>query len=286
MNNKDIEGAQVRPKKWYATRDILSVSDIAGAQSSWRPRHAKARLEAPPHDLMAVADIAAKTHRYIDKTSRCTNTLNPEYFVNGMTFKDAAYTRPRPNRDLIPDSAVLRTDDIPGAYPGWKAEKAPRRDFRNTNFLDDIPGARADTIRPGIVTQRQVNPLQPVYQSLDPGELIEPPLRPLVPADMVKMPTIPPRRTSSGPHNPYGLASSAPASSRQAPSPGPFLGTFGQSTFGGPATFGAFSPAPGGSLRTSPAASTRDSGREASSAQRRATQAKLDEINLVRQLRS
>jgi hypothetical protein len=40
LNNKDIDGAQVRPKRFYETRDILKTSDIVGAQANWRPRHA------------------------------------------------------------------------------------------------------------------------------------------------------------------------------------------------------------------------------------------------------
>lgn len=148
---------------------------------------------------MQVADIAAKTHRYVDKTSRCSDTLNPHYFINGMEYKDESYTRPRPNRALIADNTILRTDDIPGAFVGWQTQKQPRRDFRNTNFIGDIQGAQADSIRPGIVTKREVNPLVPVYQSLDPGELVQPLNRPLVPAEMVKVPTLPPKNKTSAP---------------------------------------------------------------------------------------
>ena len=166
---------------------------------SFLSSRSKARLEGPPHEIMQVSDIAAKTHRYVDKTSRCSDALNPHYFINGMEYKDESYTRPRPNRALIADNTILRTDDIPGAYVGWLAEKQPRRDFRNTNFLGDIKGAQADSIRPGIVTKREVNPLVPVYQSLDPGELVQPLNRPLVPAELVKVPTLPSKNKTSDP---------------------------------------------------------------------------------------
>jgi len=196
----------------------------------------------------------------VDKTRRCTNTLAPSYEIHGERFSDAAYTRPTPGRAAIADSALLRTDDIPGAYAGWKSEQAPRRDLRHTNFLDDIPGARADSIRPGIVTQRQVNPLEPVYQALDPGQLVEPPLRALVPADRVKMPTIP--------RGPKAV-------------PNPYLSTGG--SFSGSGGFGgSFSLAPG-SLRPSPAASARGTPPMTSS-ERRASQARREEVELVRQL--
>eukprot|EP01036_Dinobryon_divergens_P031305 gene31305-40677_t len=300
LNNKDIEGAQVRPKRWYATRDIMAVNDIVGAQANWRPRHAKARLEGPPHEIMQVSDIAAKTHRYVDKTSRCSDTLNPHYFINGMEYKDESYTRPRPNRALIADNTILRTDDIPGAYVGWLAEKQPRRDFRNTNFIGDIKGAHADSIRPGIVTKREVNPLVPVYQSLDPGELVQPLNRPLVPAELVKVPTLPPKNKTSDPsaigaarqyglevpqaRNPYGQGD-VTGRSRSTPTgaTGGFNSSFGQTGGGFGSSFNGFSPAP--SQRASPAASARGDA-TLTSAQRKMMSDKMDEINLVRQLRS
>lgn len=40
LNNEDIDGAHAKPKRVYATRDIMAVSDIVGAQANWRPRHA------------------------------------------------------------------------------------------------------------------------------------------------------------------------------------------------------------------------------------------------------
>lgn len=308
LNNKDIDGAQVRPKRFYATRDIMAVDDIVGAQASWRPRHAKARLEGPPHEIMAVADIAARTHRYVDKTSRCSDALNPHYFINGMEYKDESYTRPKPTRSLIADNTILRTDDIPGAYVGWMAQKQPRRDFRNTNFIGDIQGAHADSIRPGIVTKREVNPLVPVYQSLDPGELVQPLNRPLVPAEMVKVPTLPPKNKISAPSalgaaRQYGLDVSrnhqgqGDTTGRSRSTPTGATGGFGSGSGGfhssfGPQTgglgfgssFNGFSPAP--SQRPSPATSARGDATALTSAQRKMMSDKMDEINLVRQLQS
>ncbi len=137
-----------------------------------------------------MSDISAR-NRYVDKTSRVTDPNNPQYNVNGMEIKDDKYTKPTPARNYVPGFA-LETKDIKGADAGSRyASPFPRREYRNTNFIGDIEGSKADTIRPGITTNRQTHPLQPVYQSLDPGELLLPVIAPLIPAEMVKVPTLP-----------------------------------------------------------------------------------------------
>lgn len=78
----------------------------------------------------------------------------------------------------------LTTADIEGATPGWRPlpqvnpPLEARRHFRNTNFMGDIPGAQADTVKHAICTKRHVNPLDPVYHSLD-GEPLANPQTPL-----------------------------------------------------------------------------------------------------------
>lgn len=148
------------------------------------------RSQSPPRDILNVTDISAR-NRYIDKTTRVTDPNNPLYNVNGMEIKDDKYTKPRPARGYVPGFA-LETKDIKGADVGSRyASPFPRREYRNTNYIGDIQGSKADTIRPGITTNRQTHPLQPVYQSLDPGELLLPVIAPLIPAEMVKVPTLP-----------------------------------------------------------------------------------------------
>jgi hypothetical protein len=172
----------------YATRDIMNINDIVGAHADWRPRHREARLLAPPHDIMQVQDIAAKTS-WMDKTSRCSNVLNPVYNIHGMEFKDSKFMRPTQPRNLMEDNSILQTQDIAGATPGWRKTLLPRREYRNTNYIGDIKGANSDSIKKGIVTKREVHPLTPVYQSLDPGELLLPLIPPLIPPPMVEIPT-------------------------------------------------------------------------------------------------
>lgn len=120
------------------------------------------------------------------RTRRITNPLTPTYRVNGMDVADdPVKCRPRP-----PPKAKdgpfnpLTTADIEGATPGWRPlpqvnpPLEARRHFRNTNFMGDIPGAQADTVKHSICTERHVNPLNPVYASLD-GEPLTNPQTPL-----------------------------------------------------------------------------------------------------------
>ena len=38
-------------------KPVLVTSDVEGAQADWRPRHERARREAPPHDIMRTQDV-------------------------------------------------------------------------------------------------------------------------------------------------------------------------------------------------------------------------------------
>lgn len=139
-------------------------------------------------------EISAPTHRFKDRTSRVTDPNNPQYHVNGMDYADDKYTKPKLLKGYISDNHQLQTKDITGATPGFKDTRFVRREVRNINFIDDIEGAHADSIKHSITTNRQSNPLAPVYQSLDPGELLQPVVPPLIPPAMVKVPTIPVQR--------------------------------------------------------------------------------------------
>lgn len=191
--HNDIEGSTVQPKKQFATRDIMAIDDIEGSRPGWKPRHARARRESEPAgSALNTQDISAPKHRFKDRTTRVTDPNNPSYYVNGMHYEDDAYTKPKQQKPLIADNHLLQTKDIPGATPGWTPTyNFDRREFRNTNFIQDIEGTQADSIKHSIITKRQSNPLNPVYQALDPGELLEPLIPPLIPADLIKVPTVP-----------------------------------------------------------------------------------------------
>lgn len=125
------------------------------------------------------------------RSYRSTNSLDPEYFINGMHYKEKF--QPKPMKKFIPDSMLLKTRDI--NYP--VVDLPPRREFRNTNFVKDIEGAHADTIHHGITSNRDTNPLLPVYQALDPGETLDNPVTSLIPAELIKLPTFKPSKNLS-----------------------------------------------------------------------------------------
>lgn len=109
-----------------------------------------------------------------------------------MDIYDDKYTKPKEPKKLIPDNFLLKTKDINGATADTRyADPFVRREFKNTNFIGDIKGSHADSVKHSIVTNRNTHPLQPVYQALDPGELLLPLIPPLIPPELVKVPTLP-----------------------------------------------------------------------------------------------
>jgi hypothetical protein len=151
----------------------------------------RARLDAEPHEILY--NIDNQKNKTIDKiTSRSTNALDPVYQINGLEIKDSKRdTKPRTFKPYIADSSLLRTSDIDGAQAGSITEHklsipfSQRREFRNTNFIGDILGSNADSVKHSIVTTRATNPLQPTYQALDPGEVIRGPIDPLIPTELI-----------------------------------------------------------------------------------------------------
>lgn len=123
---------------------------------------------------------------------RVTDPVAPVYFIAGREVADDPKdTKPAPLMKLNCDSHLLLTHDISGAT-AKKVEETymGRREFRNTNFLGDITGAQADTIKHSIVTNRVTNPLNPKYPSLDDGVTLAAPVTSLIPPDIVKIPTV------------------------------------------------------------------------------------------------
>ena len=139
---------------------------------------------------MNVTDIS-KSQRYTDKTNRHVDVNDPKYYIHGeLVADDARYTKPKSEKKLIADNHLLQTRDIQGAYPGWASgSKIERREFKNTNFVQDIEGAQADTIKHSITTTRITHPLDKVYQSLD-GDLLVAHVVSLLPPSLVTKPTL------------------------------------------------------------------------------------------------
>lgn len=136
---------------------------------------------------MSLSEIAKETKKYKDKTTRSTNSLDPIYKINGEII-DVQF-KPTPSRAFIPESSLLQTKDIEGAYPGWIPHQITRTEFKNTNVIHDIKGAQADTIKHGITTNRIINPLSPHYKSLD-GDNLPPCTVPLLPESIFHQPKL------------------------------------------------------------------------------------------------
>lgn len=114
-----------------------------------------------------------------------------------MEIYNDKYTKPKLPKPYIADNSLLKTNDIAGATSSESTVKFKRTEYRNTNFIGDIEGSKADSVKHTIITNRMTNPLNPVYQSLDPNELLEPITLPLVPETIIKNPTIKPGKNQS-----------------------------------------------------------------------------------------
>jgi hypothetical protein len=193
MDTSDIDGTKAMPERAFTgpPKDTMNISDIAGASPGLK--HQKLLATMRPRDFLNAQDVCARTHRHVDRTHRVTDPCQPTYTMHGMVIADDNRSKPKQPPKYIADGHLLQTKDISGAVADTRSA-APfvRREFRNTNFIGDIQGAKADTIMHSIHSNRMSNPLQPVYQSLDPGELLLPVIPPLVPADLIKIPTLPP----------------------------------------------------------------------------------------------
>lgn len=179
----DIDKTSSRVKNDFKTRDVLNIDDIDGTRT--KPRFQTLMAQ---RDILNTQDVPTKNLRMQDRTSRCVDPNNPVYQINGMIYEDDPKSKPKPLKKEIA-AHFLQTRDIAGAYPGWEPTQIVRRDYRNTNYIGDISGACADSIKHSITTKRQVHPLNPVYQSLD-GDSLQPLITPLIPPSMVKVPTI------------------------------------------------------------------------------------------------
>lgn len=143
-------------------------------------------------NILETEDVSKNTHRFVDRVTRDSDPCAPVYRVHGMEIKDGKECKPRSLPKYMAGNHLLQTKDITGATSDTRyASPFPRREYRNTNFIGDIEGSHADSIKHSIRTNRTTHPLQPVYQSLDPGEMLLPLIPPLIPPELVKVPTLP-----------------------------------------------------------------------------------------------
>jgi hypothetical protein len=119
---------------------------------------------------------------------RSTNPMNPSYTIrdeNGNLFEigqvegSKPYVLPPERKDEKFKSTSLKTGDIMGAKADTKgkgvfAENHERKEFKETNRMNDIEGAFSGSLKKGPTTTRISNPLEPNYAIPGFSELANP----------------------------------------------------------------------------------------------------------------
>lgn len=109
---------------------------------------------------------------YIFHSKRHTNPLSPRYRLADENKKVIEYGDVRGNKPAVrhpknPQRLVsfdLKSEDIEGAQADTAFRVTRGYKTRETvNKTDDIPGARASSLKKGLQTNRVVEPLRPVY---------------------------------------------------------------------------------------------------------------------------
>ncbi|MCQ2818256.1 MAG: hypothetical protein MJ252_13395 [archaeon] len=165
---KDIRGARPNPYLKYKQRETFPLDN--GIEKS-RPKPTYVRKT--PYSNIDYSDIT----KDIFKSKRHTSPLDPiyemkykngEHYIHGMIEGSKPqtiypYTHPEPYG--------LKVNDISGAQAGTK-NKINKFNGNNFNLLTkDIKGALPGSLKKGIVTDRNTNPLVPQYQYLGGNEL-------------------------------------------------------------------------------------------------------------------
>lgn len=142
--------------------------------------------------------------------------LSSNRAFKGMeVYDDPNFTKPKPlhsGKLYIPENHLLMTEDIEGARVGWKRGDIVRREYRNTNMIDDIAGAHADTLKNSDIfknsktAMRETCPLQPVYKSLDYGDPLVPVIPPKMPSTLVTTPTLRASKSAATTNRDSGIA--------------------------------------------------------------------------------
>jgi hypothetical protein len=172
ITNDDIDGARPKVSKYYATRDNLKVDDIDGTRTKPAPKR------ATNYSSLDYSDVTNDAF----KSNRNTNPLNPSYFhrtEDGLVEKIGHIdgSKVDPNKKRHGSSFSLKVEDIDGTKTGSKGLRAfknyYRREFRQSNKVDDIAGSKVGSLVKAPVTNRCINPLDPIYPLLGATEIGE-----------------------------------------------------------------------------------------------------------------
>jgi hypothetical protein len=162
----DIDGAQ--PKKyfkWMTSPTTKRSEEIEGS----KPRVPKVRNGN--YDSFDYSDVT----NFKFSTKRNLNPLDPEYIVDygrGEKFIHGIIEGSKPDSFphlIYKEPYNLRTSDIPGAQIGTRNKFNKYNSMNYNLILSDIENAQSGSLRKGIKTDRQTNPVDPIYNF--PGNL-------------------------------------------------------------------------------------------------------------------
>lgn len=167
---KDIDGAIPKKKYPWKTRETFPLNnhDIKGSKSK------KPYIRNTQYNNIDYSDLTTD----IFKTKRQTNPLDPVYeikYKNGEHYSHGMIEKSKPQTYYPyhhPDPFGLKVDDIHGSNPG-SLNKISK--FTGCNFnltTRDVAGGYSGTLKRGIVTKRQTNPVDPKYKYIGDYELI------------------------------------------------------------------------------------------------------------------
>jgi hypothetical protein len=159
----DIDGAKPNPYTKYDIRSKTNnVEDIDGAKpkKEWIPQGKQSSLDVK--DINSFWEFHSTRH---------TDPLSPRYKVTNQNNDlieygklDNKVTVRHPKEVNKTTSSDLRTTDIQGAQASTSTQHVTKLQTRD-RFIktEDIPGAQTGTLKKGMETGRQLDPLWPTY---------------------------------------------------------------------------------------------------------------------------
>ncbi len=164
LNVDGIEGA--KPKKYlkWETRSMFDNKEINGNSPK------KPYVRNTKYENINYSDV---THD-VFKTSRCVNPLDPVYEVKYKDKETYVHGNIEGSKPVCFSQYVyppmnLKTNDIDGANVGSK-NAINKFTGQNLNLkIKDIKGTVTGSLKKGIVSERQTNPLTPKY--MFPGDI-------------------------------------------------------------------------------------------------------------------